>query len=356
MPEFAFVDKTLGYGLELGKVDFNEFADMKRLISQMSGAIFDIPYKTALKLDKMGVGDTGDVRVCIDPDPEKVLKLNEIGMNRISVCLSSGAGRKKSFLFTEVFAAAEKRKMNISLGDIDLFGYTEQEMDFFSKLVRRFEITSLLIHDKSRRMDPIDTYQRLVQLRKLTNCKLEYGGRNILGLAAGNALGAVKAGISGVAVSVGGIDHYPAFEEVVMGAAHLMRMPVYLPGNLSISCREVLSIMGFDISKTKPIIGANIFTHESGIHVDGILKSSDLYEPFLPEEVGLERRFVIGKHSGKAAVLKKIQEYGIHVRHPQIKTLLERAKQLAMFQKSALLDEQFLTLAREVEVHEGSTC
>ncbi len=56
-----------------------------------------------------------------------------------------------------------------------------------------------------------------------------------------------------------------------------------------------------------------MFTHESGIHVDGILKFSYTYESFLPDEIGASRRIVVGKHSGKHAVWDKLKEMGIEV-------------------------------------------
>ncbi len=56
-----------------------------------------------------------------------------------------------------------------------------------------------------------------------------------------------------------------------------------------------------------------MFTHESGIHTDGVLKDSNTYESFSPEEVGLQRQILIGKHSGKHAIIAKFKEYGIEL-------------------------------------------
>lgn len=177
-----------------------------------------------------------------------------------------------------------------------------------------------------------------------------------MGLATGNALGAIKSGIDSVSTSVGGIGDFPAFEEVAMSLRHLFGLPVFIPREIAVWCKEILDCLGLDISKTKPIIGQNIFAHESGIHVDGIIKKSDLYEPFAPEEVGLSRQIVIGKHSGKAAIEQKVKELNLSLKPAFLSPLLEKVRLLAIRQKAPVLDEQLELLAKEMMVCESACC
>ncbi|MBI3753251.1 MAG: hypothetical protein HY266_04295, partial [Deltaproteobacteria bacterium] len=68
---------------------------------------------------------------------------------------------------------------------------------------------------------------------------------------------------------------------------------------------------GRPVALDKPIVGDMAFSHESGIHVDGILKEPSNYEPFQPEEAGATRQICIGKHSSKSFLMLKMREIGI---------------------------------------------
>ncbi|MEZ0536692.1 hypothetical protein ACAG39_05500 [Caldicellulosiruptoraceae bacterium PP1] len=82
-----------------------------------------------------------------------------------------------------------------------------------------------------------------------------------------------------------------------------------------------------EIDKSKPIIGDNIFLVESGIHIDGILKNPNTYEPYNPLSVGIKRGFVLGKHSGRKAIVEKLKEYKINYENIDIDMLLKTIKE-----------------------------
>ena len=71
----------------------------------------------------------------------------------------------------------------------------------------------------------------------------------------------------------------------------------------------------------KPVVGSNSFTHESGIHIDGLLKSTDTYEPFTPALFGSQRQFTLGKHSGKMTIEKISKQKGIPFSEEQLALL-----------------------------------
>ena len=99
---------------------------------------------------------------------------------------------------------------------------------------------------------------------------------------------------------------------------------------------------------SKPIVGSNIFAHESGIHGDGVLKNPLTYEVFSPEEVGLERQMVIGKHSGSAAVRSKFtREYGIELGDEEAQDILARARLMSIDKKRALFDKELMYIYEE---------
>ncbi len=359
MSDMEFIDKTVGYILKTKQININEFIELKRKISAMSKSIFDIPVNFLQDIQDFENADFGDVRLCVEPRVEQVKAAYESGCRWIKVSFkrSSGEGIGEiPISFREALMEANELKMKITVGCINISEKSIARIDFFQKLIKEFAIHSVIIHDCDSRLDPLTTFRSLERLKKRIACRLEYGGKNTLGLAVGNTLGAIKSGICTISTSIGGIGGFPAFEEVVMSAYHLMKIPVELPQNIALRSKEVLEVAGLDIPKTKPIIGANIFAHESGIHVDGVIKRSELYEPFTPEEVGLFRKIVIGKHSGKAAIEQKARELNLNIKPSCVALLLEMVRSLAISQKTAVVDEQLRQLVKEVAAFEGACC
>lgn len=141
---------------------------------------------------------------------------------------------------------------------------------------------------------------------------------NDLGLATANTLAGVVAGARQVEVTVNGIGERAgntALEELVMT---LETRPAWFPVRTSIDttqlmrCSRMVShYTGIHVQPNKAVVGANAFAHESGIHQDGVLKHQATYEIMLPEKVGLtESRMVLGKHSGRHAYKKRLEQLG----------------------------------------------
>jgi len=138
---------------------------------------------------------------------------------------------------------------------------------------------------------------------------------NDFGMATANSIAAAEAGAGQVHVTVAGLGERAGnapLEEVVTALQFLLG---YRTGirfeKLKHVCERVLEIAKFEISPNKPIIGINAFSHESGIHVHGIIENPQTYEPIPPELIGAQRRIVIGKHSGKHAVEYVLKSMGI---------------------------------------------
>jgi 2-isopropylmalate synthase len=108
--------------------------------------------------------------------------------------------------------------------------------------------------------------------------------------------------------------------------------------------RLVSAITGFSVQPNKAIVGANAFAHESGIHQDGVLKNAQTYEIMRPEDVGLVRSsLVMGKHSGRHAFKKKLEELGYELGDNALNEAFVRFKALAD-KKKDILDEDLLAL------------
>jgi homocitrate synthase NifV len=107
-------------------------------------------------------------------------------------------------------------------------------------------------------------------------------------------------------------------------------------------------IAGQPFRRNKPVIGKEIFYVESGVHVDGIRKHPQCYEPFSPEAVGQKRKIVIGKQSGTSSVRWKLEELGIRRSEEQVALILERVKQAGTEKNRPLSDGEFAEIVRTV--------
>lgn len=345
--KFTFMDQTLGYALEKQNLGIAETVYMKQRLATLAQMVFDISFRSFLAVGYHEEFAVRDVRVCLEPDCNQIARVRQGGGSRIKVQLSRDQLNALPLSSAKALCLARDWGMTVSLHMIDGWSPAMDSIQSLNRFIYDYGVSSLVFDDACQVTDPVSTSLALQELQQQIACSVEYHGQGRKGLATGNALSAMKSGVRYIATSIGGIEGQPAFEEVLMGGRYLLRLPLNIPRNLAVCCEEILSYIGQGVALTKPIIGEAIFAHESGIHVDGVQKSSDLYEPFTPETVGLIRKIVIGKHSGKAAIELKLKEMGIFIQPAQIAGILEKVRKLAIFQKSPVKDWQLQKLACE---------
>ena len=207
-------------------------------------------------------------------------------------------------------------------------------------------------------MEPFRTYQVIKALREESGLEIEMHTHNDFGMAVANAIAGIHAGATWVNVTVGGLGERAgnaALEEVVMALK-------YVEGFEQIQFdtkrfRElgeyVAQAAGRTIPVWKSIIGTNMFAHESGIHADGVIKNPKTYEVFAPEEVGLSRQIVIGKHSGSKAILLKFDEYGIDLTPEQAAAMLPLVRTMSIELKRSLYDKELIYVYKDFQKSMG---
>jgi homocitrate synthase NifV len=175
-------------------------------------------------------------------------------------------------------------------------------------------------------LDPFMTYQRIAALRREIDIDIEMHAHNDLGLATANTLAALQAGATHVSTTVNGLGERAgnaALEEVVMAARHILGVECGIDTrSLPAISRLVASASGRPVGAGKSIVGDAVFSHESGIHVDGLLKDRCNYEVFQPEELGREHRLVLGKHSGAHGVRHALARLGLELPAADVPALL----------------------------------
>jgi 2-isopropylmalate synthase len=186
----------------------------------------------------------------------------------------------------------------------------------------------------------------------IDNVVLSAHCHNDLGLAVANSLAAVKAGARQVECTINGLGERAgnaALEEVVMAlrTRHDI-MPFYTEvhtESIMKASRLVSSLTGFLVQPNKAIVGANAFTHEAGVHQDGMLQNAQTYEIMVPESVGVVRStLVMGKHSGRNAFRVKLKELGFEdLSNSALEDAFTRFKDLAD-RKKDVFDEDIVAL------------
>ncbi len=179
-------------------------------------------------------------------------------------------------------------------------------------------------------LEPFTGYERLARIAAAAPGAWEIHAHDDFGLAAANTLAAVRAGFDWVSTTVAGLGERAgnaALEEVVMGLRHLLDAdPGLDTTGLGELARMVARAARRPVPTGKAVVGRWVFAHESGVHVDGVLKSAANYEPYDPAEVGARRRLVIGKHSGRAGLRHALARHGIEAGAAQLGPLLDRVR------------------------------
>ena len=183
---------------------------------------------------------------------------------------------------------------------------------------------------------------------------------NDLGLAVANSLSAVQAGARQVECTINGIGERAgnaAMEEVVMAVR--TRKDFFSSVYTGIETKHiqpcsklVSSLTGFFVQRNKAIVGKNAFAHESGIHQHGFLKRKDTFEIMDPKDVGGEEsELVMGKHSGRNALLHKVQELGYNLNQDELDRVFQEFKILAD-EKKEIFEDDFHTLIQKQKFSE----
>nr|WP_319487168.1 isopropylmalate synthase [uncultured Caproiciproducens sp.] len=185
------------------------------------------------------------------------------------------------------------------------------------------------------------------QIKKNISGKIEICPENRYFCATAIAVEWILSGGKNLAASFAGIGDFAPLEEVLMA----LRLELRYKPNMDYSIYPQIKtlfeqITGKIIPAHKSIIGSNIFDVEAGVHADGILKDPNIYEPFKPELVGDKRCLVMGKHSGKTAVIMKLNELGIKENETDIPAILDAVRQKSIEKQSSLTDEDFIELIK----------
>jgi len=203
-------------------------------------------------------------------------------------------------------------------------------------------------------MEPFGVLERIRQLSSSVDIEIEMHAHDDLGLATANTLAAALGGATHVNTTVNGLGERAGnapLEEVVLGLTRLHGYELGIDMHQYAQVSErVANAAGRPLSWQKSLVGAGVFTHESGIHVDGLLKDPLNYQGVDPADLGRHHRLVLGKHSGTQTVIQVYAEIGITVTREQATLILEHIRHYVTYTKQLptpdYLEKLYLDLTR----------
>ena len=226
----------------------------------------------------------------------------------------------------EVIGYARSRGLEVALGGEDSSRASRDTLEPVLEAAAKAGAVRYRFADTLGIMDPVSVREAIASVQRMTDLPIEFHGHNDLGLATANTLAAIEAGAAAASVSVNGLGERAgnaALEQIATaldatsGKVHGIHLPAlrHLSGLVAMHS-------GTETGRAQPVVGRDVFTHESGIHVAGILKSRDCYEGLAPETLGRKHRFVVGKHSGLTGLRHELSHLGLQMSDAELRRLL----------------------------------
>ncbi len=277
-----------------------------------------------------------------------------ISISTSDIHIKNKLKKDRQWVLSNMAKAVEFAKKNQLYVSVNAEDASRTDMDFlieFARIGREAGADRIRYCDTVGVLDPLTMYDNVKTLIEATGMAVETHTHNDFGMATANALAGAKAGATYMGVTVNGLGERAgnaSLEEVIMTLEQLWDMKLGYDTTLLKQLSEyVAKASGRQLPVNKAIVGDNVFKHESGIHADGILKCAATYEAFLPEQVGLTRGIIIGKHSGSHAVLAKLAEHGYETDHDTAEQVLKRVRHMSIEMKRSLLDTELIDVYKE---------
>ncbi|NLI69469.1 MAG: homocitrate synthase [Firmicutes bacterium] len=292
---------------------------------------------------------------------EDVKHSMDCGVDAVAISISTSdihiahkLQKSREWVLNSMAETVEFAKSNQLYVSVNAEDASRSDLDFlieFARVAGNLGADRLRFCDTVGALEPFKTYEVISRLLEKTDLEIEMHTHNDFGLATANALAGVKAGARFVGVTVNGLGERAGnapLEEVAMALKFLfnVKMDVKTKDFRELS-DYVAMASGRPLPICKPIVGNNMFAHESGIHADGVIKNPNTYEIFSPEEVGLERQIVLGKHSGSNAIIMKFKEYGINLSNEEAEKILPILRSTTINLKRPPFDKEIMYIYEE---------
>ncbi len=257
--------------------------------------------------------------------PDDIAIAGALGVDRLAMSLpvsdehlTHRLRRDRGWLLTQVAAAADwSRAAGFDRPALGLEDATRADRGFLAEVLRACAdagIQRVRLADTLGLASPATMAALVAAAREQFDGELAVHCHNDFGMGTANAVAALEAGADladGSVLGLGERSGLAATEQLLAWLALSAGQSGYRTELLPALCQRVSECAGRPLAGHQPVVGGAIFTCESGLHVDGLLKHAPCYEPFEPSCVGGERRLLLGKQSGRRAVAHRLRTLGL---------------------------------------------
>ncbi|HMW50338.1 MAG TPA: homocitrate synthase, partial [Cellvibrionaceae bacterium] len=242
-------------------------------------------------------------------------------------------GRNRAWVLTQINQMVRKARMLGYQVCVGMEDASRADMEFILQVADAASdagAARLRFGDTVGIMEPFSVHSKISRLRASCDLELEMHAHDDFGLATANPLAAVAGGATHINTTVNGLGERAGnapLEECVLALKHLHGIDTGVDSKGVPALSQLVErASGRAVGWQKSIVGPGVFTHEAGIHVDGLLKDPRNYQGLDPSELGRSHQLVLGKHSGKHMLRRAYQEAGIELEDWQITPLLQQVR------------------------------
>ncbi len=345
MEKFYIIDTTLRDGEQTAGVNFTlkEKIEIAKKLDEIGVDIIEVG------IPAMGLEEEKVMKTLVNLNlnskimswnrivKEDVLKSIECGIKNIHISapvsdihIEKKLRKTRNWVMEETKKCIKLAKDNnclVSIGGEDSSRADKGFLVEFYKMAQEEGASRIRFADTLGTLDPITSYEIIREIKEQIKIDIDFHGHNDFGMATGNAIGAYRGGAHYISTSVNGLGERAGnapLEEILACVKYILNIEKpYKLNKLKELSQYVEKASGKYIQDWKPIVGKSVFSHESGIHVDGIIKDASTYEFLNPLELGRKREIVIGKHTGTSAIMSVYKDMGYSMLNEEAKNIVE---------------------------------
>ncbi|GGV71555.1 hypothetical protein M3765_04580 [Streptomyces thermoviolaceus] len=306
------------------------------------------------------IGWNRGVRSDIQRSIDLGFKAVHIGLPTSDNHLKNSVRRDRTWLLStaqDMVKTAKDQGCFVSISAEDI-GRTEPGfLQEYAVAVAEAGADRLRLSDTIGILSPSQYAERVRAIASVSDIDLQAHCHNDFGLAVANTLAAIEAGVRYFHVTVNGIGERAGMADlaqVVMSLRQWHGVDLGIDvSQLTALSRLVAQACGFPTSPWQPVVGPNVFAHESGIHTTGMLRDTSTFEPFPPDLVGGERKLLVGKHSGRGVIAHALGEDGADLDSDALDELLQQVRAEAIATGGTVPAHRLREMAGKVRAAQG---
>jgi homocitrate synthase NifV len=377
-----FTDFSLKAGIEINPKDIKIDDTTLRDGEQTAGVVFanDEKVHIAKMLDKIGVHQIeagipamgGDEKESI----KKISDLNlgcsilawnrpvksdiqasiECGVDAVALSISSSdihiehkLRKSREWVLETMKNGVDYAKQHNLYVSVNAEDSSRSDMEFllqFARTARDAGADRLRYCDTLGILDPFETFMRVKTIIDIIGIDIEMHTHNDFGMAIANAIAGIKAGATYVNTTINGLGERAgnaSFEEFVMALKLVENIDLGFNTTLFRElCEYVARASNRTLPTWRPIVGGNLFMYECEDKIKGIMANPATYELFKETDVGLERKYVLGKYSGANAVMQKLKTLGYNLDKKEAEEFVEIIRVRTVASKRSLFDSEII--------------